>query len=89
MKIDQDRMKHGKLIAEVIRQGRRGGIPWFVFTGANMKPLVTSDGPKGNIGFPVRENEIDYFIVMLNKVRSHITDEDVLTIQKALTKKPK
>lgn len=87
MKIDQDRMKHGKLIAAVIRQGRRGGIPWFVFTDHEMKPLITSDGPKGNVGFPVREHEIDYFVVMLNKVRKDITDEDVTTIQKALAKR--
>ena len=84
VKIDQDRMEHGKMIAALIRQGQRGGIPWFVFTNDKLKPLVTSDGPKGNVGFPVKENEIAHFIAMLNKVRKQMSDADVATIQKAL-----
>lgn len=77
-------MKHGSLMAAVIRQGRGRGIPWFVFTDRDMKPLVTSDGPKGNVGCPVREAEIAWFIEMLGKVRRNMTEADIAKIQKAL-----
>lgn len=89
VKIDLVRMKHGRLMADVIRQGRGSELPWFVFTDTDMKPLVTSDGPKGNVRFPVTEEDIDHFVGMLNKVRNVITDEDVIAIQKALSNKPR
>jgi hypothetical protein len=84
VKIDQDRMEHGSLMAAVIRQGRRGGIPWFVFTDAEMKPLVTSDGPEGNVGCPVMAEEISHFIDMLHKVRKNMSEGDVAAVQNAL-----
>lgn len=83
MKIDQDRMEHGSLMAAVIRRGR-GSIPWFVFTDAEMKPLATSDGPEGNIGCPVMAKEISHFIDMLHKVRKNMNEADVAAVQNAL-----
>ena len=65
VKIDQDRMANGKTVAALLRQGRQGGIPWFVFTNAELAPLATSDGPKGNCGFPAKEHEIEHFLDML------------------------
>ena len=89
VKIDLTRMKHGRLMADLIRQGHGGDLPWFMFTDTDMKRLATSDGPKGNVRFPVTEDDIDHFIGMLNKVRKGIADEDVIAIQKALSQKPR
>lgn len=89
VKIDQDRMKHGKLMAAVVRQGRGGGIPWYVFSDVDMKPVVTSDGPHGNIGCPVKEEEITHFIAMLDKVRKNMTVADIVAIRKALEENAK
>ena len=47
---------------------------------------MTSDGPKGNCGFPAKEHEIAHFVAMLNKVKKKITDKDVETIATALRK---
>lgn len=65
VKIDQDRMTNGKTVAALLRQGRKGGIPWFVFATAELAPLATSDGPEGNCGFPAKEHEIEHFLGML------------------------
>ncbi len=72
-----------------MRKGKGGGIPWFVFTDASLTRLVTSDGPKGNVGFPVKDDEIAHFVAMLHKVRKKITKEDVTVIEMALRDKPK
>jgi len=84
VKIDQDRMKHGRLMADVIRQGRGNSIPWFVFANTKMTPLVTSDGPQGNVGCPVEREEISHFVAMLHQVRKNMSEADVAAIQKAL-----
>jgi hypothetical protein len=47
------------------------------------KQLVTSDGPKGNIGCPFEPHEIAWFRTMLEKTRGKLTDEDLQAIQAA------
>lgn len=46
-------------------RGKPGGIPWMAILNAKGEVLVTSDGPKGNIGYPLKPDEINYFIKML------------------------
>ncbi|MGA0058887.1 MAG: thioredoxin family protein [Planctomycetota bacterium] len=75
VKIDQDRMTHGKTVAALIRQGRKGGIPWFAFTDADLAPLATSDGPEGNCGFPAKDHEIEHFVGMLRKTERFEAEE--------------
>lgn len=65
VKIDQDRMTNGKVVAALLRQGRKGGIPWFVFATPDFAPIATSDGPQGNCGFPAKDHEVEHFLGML------------------------
>ena len=87
VKIDQDRMVGGKEFAAKIRDNKPGGIPWFVMLDAQGNKLITSDGPDGNVGFPVQPNEIDHFINMLKKTAQKIKPEQVEMVKKELTKK--
>lgn len=66
-KIDIDRMTGGKDVLATYRTGQAGGIPWFVILDAQGKALVTSDGPKGNIGYPAEPHEIEHFLAMLRQ----------------------
>ena len=50
----------------------------------NGDALVTSDGPNGNIGCPVRKDEIAWFMEMLNKTRNRLTVSDLEKIEEAL-----
>jgi len=67
VKIDIDRMTNGTDVMGVYRKDEAGGIPWFVILDGKGAALVTSDGPKGNIGYPAEPHEIDYFLAMLKK----------------------
>ena len=51
LKIEADRMVGGKEILKRYQANERG-IPWFVFLDGDGTAMVTSDGPKGNVGFP-------------------------------------
>ena len=77
-------MPNGSEVAARLRKERKGGIPWMVILDAQGKELVTSDGPKGNVGCPVRDHERAFFMVMLAKTRQHSSDEDLAAIKKAL-----
>ncbi len=84
VKIDEDRMAEGKEVEHQLRDGKSGGIPWIVFLDGDGKPLVTSDGPHGNVGFPAKPEEIAHFVGMLNQVKQHLTAEDVAALEASL-----
>jgi thiol-disulfide isomerase/thioredoxin len=85
LKIDQDRMTGAMDILEKYNPGKKGGIPWFVVLDSAGKVVVTSDGPKGNIGFPSQPHEIEYFVKMLDASRKRISEKDVDALKKSLT----
>ncbi len=89
LKIDQDRMLHGKKVAAELREGSPGGIPWFAFYNSRGQKIVTSDGPKGNVGCPVQPHEIAHFMNMLRIARQKLTDAELKTISAALEKRAK
>ncbi len=64
-KIDVDRTLGGQELLARLRGSPQGGIPWFAFVAPDGRVLATSDGPKGNIGFPVTPAEIAWFGDML------------------------
>lgn len=66
--IDTSEMEHGYEVGFRLR-GDSGGIPWSVILDADGNELITSDGPDGNIGYPMAPNEIDYFMEMLRVAR--------------------
>ena len=83
LKIDLVRMKNGQSVGKKLRGGT-GGIPWFAFLDAEGKTLQTSDGPAGNVGFPVTDAEIAHFKTMLTKAARRITAEQIAAIIGAL-----
>jgi thiol:disulfide interchange protein len=84
LKIDVDRTTHGKQVAQRIRGSTKGGIPWFAILDGQGQVLATSDGPKGNVGFPVEPHEIGHFIGVLKKTARRMSAEQLGTIEKAL-----
>lgn len=84
VKIDIDRMTHGKEVVRRIGFSDRSGLPWMVILDAEGKNLITADGPKGNVGFPVEPQEIEHFIGMLQKTAKKLTPEQISEIEKAL-----
>jgi thioredoxin-related protein len=85
VKIDMDRMTGAKEVLARFNASASGGIPWFVILDAKGKPIVTSDGPKGNIGFPAEEHEIVHFVKMLNTSKKLLTDADIDLVKNSLT----
>ena len=56
----------------------------IVFLDAKGNAIVTSDGPKGNIGYPATPAEIEHFIAMLTKARRRIEPAQVEAIEAVL-----
>lgn len=83
LKIDTDRMTGGKEMLDGTK-GKGGGIPWFAFLDGDGATLVDSNGPKGNVGSPNTDAEIDHFLSMVKKVMVNITEDDVAALKKAL-----
>jgi thioredoxin-related protein len=67
VKVDIDRMTHGKDMLTRFRKSEQGGIPWFVVLDSAGKPQGNADGPKGNIGCPFEPWEIDHFMSVIGK----------------------
>lgn len=90
VKIDTDRMPHGEEVAKELRGDRSGGIPWMVILDADGAELVAGDGPGGNIGCPVTEEEAKWFFSMLKRTRQRLKDEelDVLRAEHDIFAKP-
>lgn len=82
--VDIDRMTGGKDIMKTYRPDESGGIPWFAILDARGKALVTSNGPKGNIGYPAAPEEIDHFLAMLRGQARHIDPGQLDRIRRSL-----
>ena len=55
--IDRHRFGHGQQVMRRVRTSNDGGIPWMAILDSTGKVLITSDGPKGNIGYPNKPGE--------------------------------
>ena len=84
VKIDQDRMTNGVVVAALLRQGKSGGIPWIALMNDRLQPIVTSDGPQGNVGFPAKPEEIEHFAAMLHSAKRHLSDADIEALTASL-----
>lgn len=84
IKIDVDRMVGGADMKSKLTGGKEGGIPWFVIMDASGKVLATSDGPKGNVGFPYKQEEVAHFAAMIEKSDTKLTKADIETLTKSL-----
>ncbi len=84
VKIDTDRMIGGAELLTGYRESTRGGIPWFAFLSPEGKKIATSEGPKGNVGCPYTDEEIDAFGEMLRRARQSLTDDEIDVLLKSL-----
>lgn len=82
--VDTDRSAFGKAMLDRYSNGKSGGIPWFVFLSPEGKALADSNGPQGNVGFPLEPHEIEHFASMLKKVQRALTDEDIAKLRATL-----
>lgn len=87
VKIDLDRTIGGKDVLTRYNPGGGGGIPWFAMLDAKGEALTTSNGPKGNIGFPAQPEEIEHFLGMLKIATRSMTPAQLDVIRATLEKK--
>lgn len=52
-------------------------LPWFAFIDGSGNAVVTSIGPKGNVGMPWEPHEVAHFKTMLEKAKKHLTDAEI------------
>jgi len=84
LKIDVDRMTHGKDVHVRIRGTDKGGIPWMAILSADGKTIADSDAASGNIGYPVEPAEIAHFMQMLERTGKNLDDAARATIRSTL-----
>jgi thiol-disulfide isomerase/thioredoxin len=84
VKVDTDRMAGGAEVLNEYREGKDGGIPWMVILDANGRTLATSDGEKGNVGYPVEPHEIDHFLSMVCSTARRISGGEIDRLERSL-----
>jgi len=87
-KIDTERMTGGQDVSDRYRQTETG-IPWFVIVDEKGEPLINSEGPQGNVGYPVAAHEIAHFIDMLKTSAPEIAVEKLSQIEATLRENAK
>lgn len=91
VKIDLDRMEGSKSVLARYNTKGATGIPWFALLSPSGEAIVTSDGPKGNVGCPYEDHEIAWFLEMLRKAARTLTAAEIerlgATLAEARTKK--
>jgi Protein of unknown function, DUF255 len=71
------RFAHGAAVIKQLRPKAQGGIPWMVILDSDGKPLITSDGPEGNIGYPGEPSGVEHFEKMLRTTARHMSDAEI------------
>ena len=89
LKLCTETMKNGEAVAGRLRSDTSGGIPWMAILDSSGQELITSDGPNGNIGYPVMPAEIDHFMNMLRITRKKLSDDQLQQIASALEENAK
>jgi len=84
--VDLERNEGAIALSRRLGSSGREGLPWFAVIDAAGKPLITSNGPKGNIGFPVSPEERAHFAAILRATAKGIAEEDLARIEQLLTK---
>lgn len=81
-------MPNGKKVAERLKAGEGGGMPWLAIFDSEGQRLITSIAPAtkgnrgGNIGAPVQPHEIDWFMTMIDRGKKALTADDMAAIRK-------
>jgi hypothetical protein len=84
VKLDWDRQPGARDLLKP-SNGKDAGLPWFAFLDGDGNVLVDSIAPvTGNVGFPAKDVEYAHFKAMLEKVKKHLTDEDIARLMQTL-----
>lgn len=83
VKIDEDIMKNTDELGAPWGKTPDEGIPWMAIVDTEGKSLITStDSPTGmNIGHPMETEELDHFMVMLQKTAQRLTPEQLTELR--------
>jgi thioredoxin-related protein len=81
VKLDLERMTHGHEVQTGLAEKHGGGVPWYAVVDAAGKTLATSDGPRGNTGYPVTEEEIAHFMNVVKTTGAKLEPADLLLIE--------
>ena len=66
------------------RLGGPSGLPYSAFLDTQGALIVNSKRDGQNIGYPVRPEEIDWFVQMMRKAAPNMSADDLKTIEQAL-----
>jgi hypothetical protein len=83
IEIDQ-RWLNSKEVMDEINPDRRRSVPWFAIIDHNKGVMATSDGARGNVGFPQGEDNVEHFLLMLELTMLRMTEEDVEVLREVL-----
>jgi len=84
VKLDTGRSKAAKDIAKRYAD-KEQSLPWFAFLDGDARCLIHSIRPNGgNIGHPAAPDEVEYFRMMLQKVKKHLTDDEIKSLVQSL-----
>ena len=84
LKIDTQNMPNGQALLDRFCKSQSGGIPWMVILDPDGQPLISSDGPDGNIGCPIMPNEVEYFMTMIRQTNSTASEDQLDRIKSAI-----
>ncbi len=84
VKIDLSEMENGAEVGKRLRKSRGGGIPWMVILAADGEEILSSDGPKGNCGYPLHPHEIEHFLNMLRSTSTRMNEQQLAEIKRGL-----
>lgn len=82
-------MTNGREVADRLGKPEQSGVPWMVILDAAGEKLITSDGPKGNVGYPFEPHEIEFFLAMLKSTAKQMSDERLAEIETTLNEAAK
>jgi hypothetical protein len=83
VKIDR-RFKNGRAVIDRIRKAEENALPWMAILDAAGKPLITSTGPGGNIGFPIEPAGVAHFETMLRTTARRMSADELRSLRDAL-----
>jgi hypothetical protein len=71
------RFAHGQEVIEKLRPKAEGGVPWMAILDSDGKPLITSDGPRGNLWYPGDVKDRPHFAKMLRSTAQRLSDAEI------------
>lgn len=79
-----ERFRSGSDVIRRFRQKDERGIPWMVILDGGGAPLITSDGPEGNIGYPGGSDGAKHFEEMLRTTAVRLSEPEIRSLLRAL-----